>query len=131
MLEAWKRLLSGRKFWLAVVALLQTAVFAFTDMPPVLWLSVDALLVAVIFTIAVEDAATKAAGKHKYQTPEGVVTQLMRSRKVWLAFVGVVQTFLFYFVPGFPQEVWLAANGVIVIVIGSIAVEDYAYKRHS
>ena len=132
--DVWKDLLSGRKFWLAMVALLQSVVFAFTDVPPALWLSVDALLVAVIVTIAWEDSALKAGGGAYLQAGEAgnlnVVESLMRSRKVWLALVGVVQTFLFYFIPDFPQEVWLSINGVLIIVIGTIAWEDAAVKRY-
>ena len=135
MLDAWASLLSGRKFWLAVLAFIQTVVFAFTDFPAVLWGSVDALIVAVILTIAVEDSAMKAAG-NAYALPGepgflGVLESLMKSRKVWLALVGVAQTFLFYYIPNFPQEVWLSLNGVLIIVISSIAIEDYALKRHS
>ena len=134
MLEAWKQLLSGRKFWLAMVALLQTCIFAFTDMPPAVWLSVDALLVAVIVTIAWEDSALKASGAVILYPDKNamlnIIESLMRSRKVWLATVGCVQTILFYYVPNFPQEVWLAINGVLIVVIGTIAWEDAAAKRY-
>lgn len=133
MLNAWKSLLGGRKFWLAVVALLQTIVMAFTDVPLELWLSVDALLVAVIVTIAWEDAAMKSTGNMYALADEpgflGVLESLMRSRKVWLAAVGVIQTFLFYFIPAFPKEVWMAIDGVLIVVIGTIAWEDAALKR--
>lgn len=135
MLNAWKSLLMGRKFWLAMVALLQTCVFAFTDVPAQLWLSVDALLVAVIVTVAWEDSAMKAAGNQYMVAGEpgyqSVIESLMRSRKVWLAIVGMAQTFLFYFIPNFPQEVWLSINGVLIIVMGTIAWEDSAVKRYS
>lgn len=138
MLEAWKELLMGRKFWLAVVALVQTCVFAFTDVPHVLWLSIDALLVSVIVTIAWEDAALKASGTFLAGSIAtdfwpgflAMLNSLVKSRKVWLAAVGVLQTFLFYYIPDFPQEVWLSINGVLIIVIGTVAWEDASLKRH-
>lgn len=135
MLNAWKNLLMGRKFWLALVAVLQSCIFAFTTVPKELWLSVDALLVAVILTIAWEDAAFKASGK-VYATAgqEGYLNaleSLLRSRKVWLAVVGVAQTFLFYYIPNFPQEVWLSVNGLLIVMMSAIAWEDAAQKRYS
>jgi len=138
MLNAWKELLMGRKFWLAVVALVQTCVFAFTDVPHVLWLSIDALLVSVIITIAWEDSALKASGTFLAGSIAtdfwpgflAMLGSLVKSRKVWLAAVGVLQTFLFYYIPDFPQEVWLSINGVLIIVIGTVAWEDASLKRH-
>jgi hypothetical protein len=135
MLDAWKSLLMGRKFWLALVALVQTCMFAFTNVPAALWLSIDALLVAVIVTIAWEDAAMKASGTTFAEPGEhgylNILESLVRSRKVWLAAVGVVQTFIFYYIPAFPQEVWMSINGVIIVVIGAIAWEDAAIKRYT
>lgn len=135
MLNAWKSLLMGRKFWLAIVALLQSVIFSFTTLPKELWLSVDALLVAVIVTIAWEDSAFKASGNVYMKATEpgylSALESLIRSRKVWLAAVGVLQTFIFYFIPNFPQEVWLSVNGVLIVVIGTIAWEDSAQKRYS
>lgn len=135
MLDAWKNLLMGRKFWLALVAVLQSCIFAFTTVPKELWLSVDALLVAVILTIAWEDAAFKASGKvYAAAGQEGYLNaleSLMRSRKVWLAVIGVAQTFLFYYIPNFPQEVWLSVNGLLIVMMSAIAWEDAAQKRYS
>ena len=54
---------------------------------------------------------------------------LLRSRKVLLAFVGVVQTVLFQFVPDFPPEVWQSINILIGLVIVGITAEDAAEKR--
>lgn len=53
---------------------------------------------------------------------------LLRSRKFWLAVLAVGQTVLFQFVPDFPQEVWIAINGLILAVIAGITVEDAAQK---
>jgi len=135
MLDAWKNLLMGRKFWLALVAVLQSCIFAFTTVPKELWLSVDALLVAVILTIAWEDAAVKASGKVYAAAGQAgylnALESLMRSRKVWLAVIGVAQTFLFYYIPNFPQEVWLSVNGLLIVMMSAIAWEDAAQKRYS
>lgn len=134
-MEGLKALFYGRKFWLAILAVVQSVLFAFTTVPKELWLSVDALLVAVIVTIAWEDSALKAAGKLPLSSDSleralhKTFGMLARSRKVWLAGAGVLQTFLFYFIPNFPQEVWLSINGVLIVVIGTIAAEDAAAKR--
>ena len=53
---------------------------------------------------------------------------LLYSRKFWLAMFALVQTILFYFLPDFPNEVWLAIDGVIVVLIAAIAVEDAGAK---
>jgi hypothetical protein len=50
----------SRKFWLAVVALIQTAVFALIPaFPDAVWQAIDVILLWLIGTIAVEDAASK------------------------------------------------------------------------
>jgi hypothetical protein len=56
---------------------------------------------------------------------------LLKSRKFWLAMVALAQTVLFQFVPNFPQAVWVAIDGVISILIYSIATEDAASKSAS
>jgi len=58
-----------------------------------------------------------------------VFEALLHSRKFWLMVVGLVQTVLFQFVPDFPMEVWLAIDGLLAVVITTIAVEDAAAKR--
>jgi hypothetical protein len=55
-----------------------------------------------------------------------VLQKLLHSRKFLLALVGVIQTVLFQFVPDFPKEVWLSINGLLIVVIATIAVEDVA-----
>ena len=52
------------------------------------------------------------------------MSSLLRSRKFWLAVVGVVQTVLFQFVPDFPREVWQSIDVLLAVLIASIAVED-------
>lgn len=58
----FKALIQSRKFWLAVVALVQTVLFQFVpDFPPTVWQAIDAVLAIVIVSIAIEDAAAKRA----------------------------------------------------------------------
>ena len=54
-------LLKSRKFWLAMLALAQTVLFQFVpSFPMEVWLSIDAVLVVLIGSIAAEDAASKS-----------------------------------------------------------------------
>ncbi len=53
---------------------------------------------------------------------------LLRSRKFWLAVVGVIQTVVFFFWPGMPEQLWQAINTILMVLIGAIAVEDAAKK---
>lgn len=53
---------------------------------------------------------------------------LLRSRKVWLAIIGVAQTIIFTLLPDFDPAVWQAINVLLLVVIGSIAIEDAALK---
>jgi hypothetical protein len=49
-------LLHSRKFWLAVVALAQTLLFQFVpDFPENVWISINAVLIVLIASIAYED----------------------------------------------------------------------------
>lgn len=56
------------------------------------------------------------------------IKALLRSRKFWLAVIGIAQTILFQFFPNFPDEVWQAINVLLLALIGMIAVEDAAEK---
>jgi hypothetical protein len=50
----------SRKFWLAVVAVIQTVVFALIpDFPDEVWAAINVILLWLIGMIAVEDAARK------------------------------------------------------------------------
>ena len=53
---------------------------------------------------------------------------LLRSRKFWLAVFALITTIVFQYFPQFPQAVWLSIDGVIAVLIGSIAAEDVAEK---
>ena len=58
----FRGLLRSRKFWLAVVAMVQTVLFQFVpDFPKEVWLSINGVLAVLITTISVEDAAEKRA----------------------------------------------------------------------
>ena len=57
-----------------------------------------------------------------------VLKALLRSRKVWLAVIGVVQTIVFATMPDFDPAVWQAINVLLLAVIAGIAVEDAAEK---
>ena len=56
------------------------------------------------------------------------ILSLFKSRKFWLALVGVVQTIFFFFWPEAPAGLWEAINTILLILIGAIAVEDAATK---
>ena len=58
----FKSLFQSRKFWLAALAVVNTLVSYYLDIPAEVWGSVDALLVSVIVGITAEDAALKASG---------------------------------------------------------------------
>jgi arginine exporter protein ArgO len=59
-MNPFKRLLYSSKFWLAVLALVQTVIFQFVpDFPEAVWQAIDAVLAVVIASIAAEDFAAK------------------------------------------------------------------------
>ena len=58
------------------------------------------------------------------------ILSLFKSRKFWLAVVGVAQTIVFGLMPEFPDELWQAINALLIVLIGMIAVEDAAAKRN-
>lgn len=57
------------------------------------------------------------------------ILSLFRSRKFWLAMVGIAQTVLFNLVPNFPDEIWQAINALLLVLIATYAWEDAAVKR--
>jgi hypothetical protein len=59
-MKPFETLWRSRKFWLAVVAVAQTVVFALIpNFPDEVWQAIDVTLLWLIGTIAVEDAASK------------------------------------------------------------------------
>jgi predicted choloylglycine hydrolase len=73
MKEMLLALLRSRKFWLAVIAVVQTIVFQFyPEFPPAMWQAIDGLLAVLIAGIAIEDAAEKSGNvtqNHYYPDP--------------------------------------------------------------
>ena len=55
-------LLKSRKFWLAVVGVIQAVVLHYLAVPDEIWQSIMALIGVLITMIAVEDAAAKSSG---------------------------------------------------------------------
>jgi len=56
----FQALLKSRKFWLAVIAVVQTIVFQFIpSMPDEVWQAINVILLFLVGMIAVEDAALK------------------------------------------------------------------------
>ncbi len=60
-----------------------------------------------------------------------VLKALAQSRKFWLAVFAVIQTVVFALWPNFPQQVWVAIDALVVVLIQSIAHEDAAEKAAS
>lgn len=59
-----KSLLASRKFWIAIVALVQTIVFQFfPQFPKETWMAIDAVCAVLIGAIAHEDASKLADEK--------------------------------------------------------------------
>lgn len=53
-------LLRSRKFWIAIVAVIQSILFQFVpNFPPAVWQAIDLLAGTLIVGIAVEDAGAK------------------------------------------------------------------------
>ena len=57
-----------------------------------------------------------------------IIKGLLKSRKVLLAVIGIIQTIIFHLIPDFPPEVWKSINTLLLAVIGGIAIEDAAEK---
>lgn len=53
--------------------------------------------------------------------------RLLQSRKFWLAVFGVVQTIVLHYV-NVPQDIWVAIDGLIMVLITGIAIEDAGEK---
>lgn len=62
--DPFQALIRSRKFWLAVVAVVQTVVFQLIpDFPDAVWQAINLILLWLIGMIAVEDAAWKRGRK--------------------------------------------------------------------
>jgi hypothetical protein len=52
---------------------------------------------------------------------------LLKSRKFWLAVFGVVQTVILHYV-SVPQDIWIAIDVLVSVLIAGIALEDAGEK---
>ena len=60
-------LLKSRSFWLAVVAVVQTVVLYYLQVPEAIWLSINGLIGVVIVALTVDDTAKAiVAGLREY-----------------------------------------------------------------
>ena len=118
-------LILSRKFWIAVWSLILTVVMTYLDVPLEIIASIDAVAMALIAAIAYEDG--QQLGEFGYAT--GVV--FWKSRKVWLAIWALVQTCVMFYLPEFSEEIIMAANAVVILLIGAIAYEDGQYKSQT
>jgi hypothetical protein len=55
---------------------------------------------------------------------------LLHSRKFLLAVFGVVQTLVSHYLQ-IPADVWQAIDGLILVLIGAIAIEDSSEKLNA
>ena len=52
---------------------------------------------------------------------------LMKSRKFWLAVFGIVQAVVAHYL-NIPDDIWQSIVALVIVLIGSIAVEDAELK---
>ena len=55
---------------------------------------------------------------------------LLISRKFWLAVFGVVTAIVAQYA-NVPDEIWISIEALVVVMIGSIAIEDHGAKSAS
>jgi hypothetical protein len=53
------------------------------------------------------------------------MNSLFKNPKFWLAVFGLIQTIVLYYVH-IPTEIWAAIDGLVVVIIGSLSVDDAA-----
>lgn len=53
---------------------------------------------------------------------------LLRNKAFWAALIAVVYALVYYFVPGFPKEIWSAIFALAEVIIGALAISD---TRHA
>jgi len=46
---------------------------------------------------------------------------LLRDAKFWIAIVLLLKVVLFYAIPAFPEEIWVAVDALLAVVIGAFA----------
>ena len=52
---------------------------------------------------------------------------LLKSRKFWLAVFGVLQAVVLHYL-NVPEEIWQSITALVIVLIGSIALEDAGAK---
>ncbi len=57
-----------------------------------------------------------------------VLMSLVRSRKFWLAVFGVITAVVSHYLQ-IPQDIWIAIEALVLVLISTIALEDAALKR--
>jgi len=73
-------LLKSRKFWLAVLALVQTVLFQYVPgFPKEVWLAIDAFLIVLIGSIAYEDGQEKSTAIVTYDEEYGNIEKHLLS----------------------------------------------------
>ena len=48
---------------------------------------------------------------------------LIHDRRLWLAVAALIQTVIFVLIPDFPAAIWIAIDGVIIALIGTMTVK--------
>lgn len=70
-MSVWLLLRRSRKFWIAIVAIIQTVLFsAIPDFPEEIWLAIDKLAGVLIAAIAAEDMAKMIAKGIRYSNSD-------------------------------------------------------------
>jgi hypothetical protein len=62
---ALQSLLKNKAFWLAVVALLQTILLNYLNVPNDIWISINAILMVLIAAFTIDDAARSVSNSMK------------------------------------------------------------------
>jgi hypothetical protein len=63
-------LLKSRKFWLSVFGVVQVLILHFFQVPDPIWQAITALVMVLITSIAIEDAAEKRSDTYNIQSDE-------------------------------------------------------------
>ena len=63
-------LLKSRKFWLSVFGVVQVLILHFFQVPDAIWQAITALVMVLITSIAIEDAAEKRSDTYNIESDE-------------------------------------------------------------
>jgi hypothetical protein len=123
-------LLRSRKFILTCYTLLQTIVLHYLSLPTDVIAAMDAVVLALIAGIALEDAGYKAGADGLLVHTEHAWRALLRSRKFLLAVYALVQTLALHYL-ALPADIIWTLDAVIITLITTIALEDAAQKTNN